>query len=108
MLDGVTVQEVAWTLTEVTRKQLVADARERAVADAVERASAYARALGLGDVRAVALAEPGMLGDQNAPAAHEAVAVMRGAVADGAGGHLDLKPGDITVESAVHARFVAS
>ena len=108
VLDGVTVRGVDWTLTEVTRTRRVADARARAVADAVERAGAYASALGLTDVRAVALAEPGMLGDQRRPAAPEAVAMMRGAVADGAGGQLDLKPEDITVESAVHARFVAS
>ncbi len=107
VLDGVTVQGVDWTLTDATRTRLVADARERAVADAVERAGSYARALGLTQVRAVALAEPGLLGAPDNPAEYEA-AVMRGAVADAAAGQLDLKPEEITVASAVHARFVAS
>lgn len=107
VLDGVSVQGVSWTLTDVTRKQLVADARARAVADAVARATAYAAALGLGDVRAVELAEPGMLGDHSRPTASQSVAAARTASSTNGGGRLDLKPEDITVDSAVHARFLA-
>lgn len=108
-LDGVTVHGVRWALTEVTRRRLVVDARERAVADAVARARVYAGALGLSDVRAVALAEPGMLGDQSRPVPAEAgIAMTRGAAKEADGGGLELKPEDITVESTVHARFAAS
>jgi len=108
-LDGVTVQGVTWTLTEVTRRRLTVDARQRAVADAVDRATVYAGALGLQDVRAVAVAEPGMLGDVTGPVAVvESTGSLRAAAAPADGPGLELKPEDLTVTAVVHARFAAS
>ncbi|UJP40969.1 SIMPL domain-containing protein [Cellulomonas palmilytica] len=108
-LDGVTMQGVRWTLTEATRRTLTLDARRRAVADALDRARVYAGALGLTDVRAVAVAEPGMLSDAGRPTGvGESVAAARTGKAAGDGAGLELKPEDITVAAAVHARFAAS
>lgn len=107
--DGVTVDGVEWALTEVTRTRLTADARTRAVQDALATATTYAQALGLSSVRPLAVADPGMLGDQSRPTAEPgAVQMARAAAAAAPAGGLDLKPEDITVAARVHARFAAS
>lgn len=105
-LDGVTVGGIEWALTVATRARLVADARERSVQDAVAKATSYATSLGLTQVRPVALAEPGMLGDHAAPTSSYVGSAMRRASADGP--ELELKPADVTIEARVHARFAAS
>ncbi|WP_273652336.1 SIMPL domain-containing protein [Cellulomonas fimi] len=107
--DGVSVGGIEWALTEVTRTRLTADARTRAVQDAVAAATTYAHALGLADVRPLAVADPGMLGDQSRPTTDPGAAQMsRAAAAAGPAGGLDLKPEDITITARVHARFAAS
>lgn len=107
--DGVTVTGVTWALTEVTKHRITAEAQHNAVRDAVDRATAYARSLGLGSVRPVALADPGMLGDETRSSGTQTAApMMRGAAAPAGDTALDLKPEDITVSSRVHARFAAS
>ncbi len=108
-LEGVTITGIRWALTEATRARLTADAQHRAVQDAVSRASAYAQSLGLAAVRPVAIAAPGMLGDESRPqsAASAAPMARAGAAAKESSG-LDLKPEDITISARVHARFAAS
>ncbi|MBD8518708.1 MULTISPECIES: SIMPL domain-containing protein [Plantibacter] len=107
--DGVTVTGVTWALTEATKHRITAEAQHNAVRDAVDRATAYARSLGLGTVRPVALADPGMLGDETRTSGTQTAApMMRGAAAPAGDTALDLKPEDITVSSRVHARFAAS
>jgi hypothetical protein len=105
--DGVTIDGIRWSLTEVTRSRLTTDSRHRAVVDAHDKAMAYARSLGLMGLRPIALADPGMLGDQSRPSsAAEAVQMSRKAATGEPS--LDLKPEDITVTARVHARFAAS
>lgn len=107
--DGVQVDGVTWELTEARRNAVLTEVRSRAVKDAMTKATVYAQSIGLGTVRAVAIADPGMLGDSGA-------AVSFGQRADMAmmrvGGspelELELKPEDIQVEASVDARFVAS
>ncbi|HXH36179.1 MAG TPA: SIMPL domain-containing protein [Plantibacter sp.] len=107
--DGVTIVGIDWALTEATKSALVVDARDRAVDDAVRKATAYARSLGLSSVRPVALADPGMLGDETRPTAAVVAAPMaRGAAAPVNERGIDLKPEDITVSGHVHARFAAN
>lgn len=107
--DGVTVTGVTWALTEATKHRITAEAQHNAVRDAVDRATAYARSLGLSAVRPVALADPGMLGDETRSSGTQTAApMMRGAAAPAGDTALDLKPEDITVSSRVHARFAAS
>ncbi|RUR00963.1 SIMPL domain-containing protein [Labedella endophytica] len=108
-IDGVTITGIDWALTEVTKARLTADARHRAVLDATERASSYAHSLGLSTLRPLALADPGMLGDETRPAApSNGVAMSRSMKADAAASGLDLKPEDITISAKVHARFSAA
>jgi len=108
VLDGVAVRGVAWALTDERAHELADHARTRAVADAVGRATAYARSLGLTSVRAVAVAEPGLLGGVDVPARPvSAKSLLRGP-ADNGGGRLDLEPEQITVAAVVHARFAAT
>ncbi len=107
--DGVTVGALEWALTK--ERQLAADAemRSRAVADAVAKATAYAHAVGLSGVTAIAIADPGMLGDQASTAGggYE-LASARGFMKMDAGtAELSLSPEDIEVSAAVDARFVA-
>jgi uncharacterized protein YggE len=108
--DSVAIDSVAWALTEARETGMTAEVRSRAVKDAVAKAGVYAQSIGLGTVKAVAIADPGMLGDlvQSAPAAE---GLMVGASARGftaAGPALSLKPEDIEVAAVVDARFLAS
>lgn len=112
---GVTVSGIDWALTEATETRLTAEARHGAVRNAVDRATAYAESLGLATVRALALADPGMLGGDaggggGAPAPAHELAFMAARKAPGGGGDegIDLKPEEITVTARAHARFAAS
>ena len=108
--DSVSVGQVSWALTEARTTGVTAEVRSRAVKDAVAKASVYAQSTGLGSVVAVAIADPGMLGDQvhGGGSAPEA-ASMRVAKAGGdSEPALSLKPEDIEVSAVVDARFIAS
>ena len=105
---GVRIDGIEWALTERTKAEAVGDVRARAVADARLKAQAYAAALGLTDLRCVALADPGMLGDRvHSSGSPVAAAFSRAAKAEAPGG-LALTPEDIAVSATVDARFVAS
>jgi hypothetical protein len=67
-IDSVTVSSITWDLTEATKTRADHEVREKAVTDAVAKATVFARSLGLQSVTAVALAEPGMLGDPSGAA----------------------------------------
>lgn len=111
-LTGVTVNSITWDLTEATKTSATVEVRSRAVKDAVAKASVFAQSIGLAHVTAIALADPGMLGDQsNAAGSQAGGGMMRSAAmkSDSAGGPaLELKPEDISVSSTVDARFVAN
>ncbi|HRN29798.1 MAG TPA: SIMPL domain-containing protein, partial [Terrimesophilobacter sp.] len=89
------------------------EARTVAVGNAVAKATSYANAVGLSTVRAVAIADPGMLGDQVGASgggiefAASAPRMMK-AMDAGGGPELNLKPQQIEVAVIVDARFVAS
>lgn len=107
---GFSLDGVVWALTEGNRRDLERAVRTRAVQDAARRAQEYADALGLGPVRAVAVADAGMLGQGlhpaggGGPAPYQRMAAM---AKDSAGGsELELSPEDIQVSADVDARFV--
>jgi uncharacterized protein YggE len=108
-VDSVTVSSIAWALTDARTTGVTAEVRSRAVKDAVAKASVYAQSIGLGSVTAVAIADPGMLGDQvhgNGPV--EAGFLRAAKVSGGASEPaLSLKPEDIEVSAVVDARFIA-
>jgi len=105
-IEGGTVSSVSWDLTEATRNAAITEVRSRSVKDAVTKASVFAQSIGLGSVTAVALADPGMLGEQGSSPSPIAEARMMKAMND-SGGSLQLKPEEIEVASVVDARFLA-
>ncbi len=68
-LDDVDRASLTWDLTDATRTSANTEVRSRAVKDAVAKAAVFAQAVGLGSVTAIALADPGMLGDHGPRAA---------------------------------------
>jgi uncharacterized protein YggE len=105
---GVRIDGIDWALTEATRTSTIADVRRRAVEDARAKAQEYAAALGLSGLTCVALADPGMLGDQVHGGGGGPVGFARVGSAGADAGGLELTPEDISVSASVDARFVAS
>ena len=101
--EGFRVAHVEWALTAKRREALEKEVRTRAVRDAVTRAQAYADALGLGQVRPVAIADAGMLGTRTESG--PSTAYMRAAAVGGAP-DVELVPEQIEVSAEVDARFV--
>jgi len=110
-LEFTRVNYVTWELTHETQLQAQTQARTRAVQDAVSKAREYAASVGLSEVSATDIADPGML---SATPATDSRGMMAGAAAMRMGGMHDgaapltLKPEDISVSAAVEARFNAS
>jgi uncharacterized protein len=101
--EGFRVSHVKWALTAQRREALLKEVRTRAVHDAVLRAQQYAEALGLGEIRPVAIADAGMLSAR--PENRSEAAYLRAAAAGG-GADVELVPEHIEVSAAVDARFV--
>ena len=111
-LGGASINQLEWALTQNSLVAATAEVRSRAVKDAVAKATVYAQSIGLGTVRATAIADPGMLGDQ-VGASGDAIQFASStrrlmAQGDTATPELSLKPEDIEVSAVVDARFVAS
>ncbi|WP_294180367.1 SIMPL domain-containing protein [uncultured Schumannella sp.] len=106
--DGVNVDGIAWGLSDAREKAALVEVRRGAVTDAVERAQAFAAALGLSGLTPIALADPGMLGDQPGGAESSMIEVASMRAMKDAGGELAFTPRDIELSAAVDARFVAS
>lgn len=111
-IENATVGSIDWDLTDATRTSAIVEVRSRAVKDAVAKATVFAQSIGLGTVKAIALADPGMLGDPTGGGNGVPGPMLRGAMkasADfGGSPQLALKPEEITVSAVVDARFVAS
>ncbi len=106
-VPGFGVDRVEWALTAARRQELVHRARSEAVGEARAKAGAYAAALGLDGVRAVALADAGMLGEGLHPLDDGGAPFARAMSAPVAGDALQLVPEDIEITAQVDARFVA-
>lgn len=108
-ISGVTIRDTIWDLTESRKLSVTAEVRSRAVKDAVSKATVFAQSIGLGTVRAIALSDPGMLGDQTGPGPVPVYDMMRTSKLESGGGPpLALKPEEIEVSAAVDARFIAT
>lgn len=105
-LEGVAIEHLDWDLTQPSRIERTRSVRDSAVRDAVSKAEAYASSLGRTTVRAVAVADPGLL--VGTPEHGAADATPRMLAARSAPGGVALKPVEITIAASVHARFVAS
>jgi len=106
-LELAQIDALEWTLDDDRLDRERAEVRRRAIGDALRKAEDYAAALGLGDVTAVALADPGMLDGSGAgsPAPRFEKAMM--AMDARAAGGLTLQPALMRLEAAVDARFSA-
>jgi len=112
--EGVTIASITWDLTEERRLSATTDVQTRAVQDATVKATTFARAAGLKKVSAVAIADPGMLGDGSsggggqpfAPQARGAGKMMM--AMDAGQPALTFTPDKIEVTIVVDARFSAS
>ncbi|MFH8250305.1 SIMPL domain-containing protein [Microbacterium sp. B2969] len=106
--DGVQVDGIDWQLTRATAKQAEADVAAEAVRVAVDRATAYARAIGLGAVSPLEIADVGLLSrDEPMPAPMPRMMKASFAADAGGGPGVELQPEDIIVSAAVEARFSA-
>lgn len=101
---GVQIGGMTWDVTAKNRRMYESDTRRAAVDDAVAKAQAYSDALRKGRVKAIQLADPGMLRQT------EGRPQMRMAGFDMAAGgspELQMTPEDITIYVEVDAKFVA-
>lgn len=105
--DGVSIAGIEWQLTEATRTAVTAEVRSRSVKDAVTKATVFAQSIGLASVSAIALADPGMLGEQGSASPDFSARAFKSEMSLDAGGGLSFKPEEIEVSSTVDARFVA-
>jgi uncharacterized protein len=111
--EGVTIASISWDLTEERRLAVTTDVQTRAVQDASVKATTFARAAGLETVTAVAIADPGMLGDGSSGGGQPFAPQARGAgkmmmAMDSGQPALTFTPDKIEVTIVVDARFLAS
>jgi uncharacterized protein YggE len=107
-VEGVEIDRISWTLTDETRKALLAEARIEAAEETVVRAQSYADALGLGPVAPVAIYEAGLRGGGNGGGNTPMYAMRAGAMGDAGGGaHVELQPRDIDVDVTLSADYEA-
>ena len=113
-VTGVQIVSITWDLTEERRLAVTTAIQERAVRDAAAKAATYARAAGLSTVQAIALADPGMLGDGSGPTdpgmprGRGSAPMMAMMASDAGGPELAFTPDRIEVSASVDARFRAS
>ncbi len=104
-LDGVDIGSFDWTLTEESVQDNTRHVRKMAVQDALDKAEVYAQSVGLVSVKALAIADPGLLG---VTAGHQDYGMATRAYAGREAEGFDLKPQDIVLRAEVHARFAAN
>lgn len=115
-LEVVTVADLRWWITRRAQRKRLAQVRDLAVRDALAKATAYTNSLGLSGIRAVAIADPGMLGAQPSPVHNAGAPMMRAAMLrsdamgapEDSGPELVFEPDRITLGADVEARFEAS
>lgn len=103
---GVTLDDVEWTLTEITRAKVEAQVLTGAVKRARDRALVMAKAAGAADVAAVEITDPGLMRHvvSAGAGAYESMSA-REAATNGDDDDLVLVPEDVVVTATVHARF---
>ncbi|GAB17122.1 hypothetical protein GOEFS_019_00350 [Gordonia effusa NBRC 100432] len=102
--EGVQIDELQWAVLRENRERYHADVRADAVRNAIAKAQSYADAVDAGTVRALILADPGML----SPGAPTGGPVTRSAMfAAPAGPALEIRSGGVEISVSVDAQFVA-
>ncbi|MEP1126529.1 MAG: SIMPL domain-containing protein [Ilumatobacter sp.] len=104
-LPGASITGIEWALTADHRTLLVAQVRAAAVRDAESKAKEYAAALGVTTVRAIAIADAGMLGEGLHPVTASGASFARMKSSDNGG--VEFAPQDVAVSADIDARFLA-
>ncbi|MBO0841700.1 MAG: SIMPL domain-containing protein [Nocardioides sp.] len=104
-VDGLTIDHVAWTLTDERRLALERDVRQEAVRQARIRAQDYADALDLGTVSVRRINDPGVGGIER-EAYFPVDEARRGAAASAP--ELGFSPDDLDITAFVEASFVVT
>lgn len=99
--DGVSLNDVEWTLTPETRRAVEAEVLAEAIADAEARAEVMAHAAHCGGVEFTKLADSGLMHTEAAPAM-----LRTASFAQDAG--FKVSPDDLTLSVTVEAQFEAS
>ena len=114
-IEAVAITDLRWWITRKTREKRIAEVRDLAVGNALAKAKGYTKSLGYSDFRAVAIADPGMLGLQPGPSPRAAGAPMMHAMrsdmasaSEESGSGFVVEPDRITLSADVEARFEAS
>lgn len=115
-IEAVTVADLNWWISRRSRQKKLAQVRDLAVQNALDKAKGYTKSLGYSTFRAVAIADPGMLGLPTPPSPYPGGGpVMRSAMrADmspasaESGPAFTLEPDRISITADVEARFEAS
>lgn len=110
---GVRLDRVEWRLTQASERKVKEAALAGAVANARARALVMAKAAGFDDVVASQVADPGLLegtiGGGGGPVQFEKADLRLASAAPVAADldpdAIDLKPEDVSISAAVHARF---
>ena len=105
--DGVSIESVDWTLTDVTRADRTLAVRAQAVTDAHARAQAYAAAAGLSLGALLAIFEPGLRPHTSASAS-DSVLFARSMTTTSSGRSFELRPSDITISASITADYEAN
>lgn len=109
LVPGVVIADLRWSLTDATRAMALAEVRSKAVDDAVVKATGYAGSVGLATIRAIAIADEGMLDGAGSPAGgRHPVDTLRMASATSGATELRFTPADLRIEAVVDARFSAT
>ena len=108
--EGVTVNDVEWTLTEVAKQAAIERAQVAAVGQASAKARRYAQAAGYSSVRPLIIADTGLLVDGGQAGGGPPAAGYSRAPAALARGSADgpvFTPEDVKIECGVEAEFEA-
>lgn len=106
-IDGFEFDGVQWVLRPKRHAALVAQVQKAAMRDAVTRAQRYADAVGLGKVRPVNIADPGMLRAGQPPIVGPEAGLAFRMSSSPSGSNVELVPKGIELSAVVDARFVA-
>lgn len=103
-IEGVGIEGLDWTLTEMKQREATRQVRSEAVRNAREKAQEYADALDLGPVHVLEIADAGMLGaNLYTSSDNVAMAYARGGTANGP--EIEFIGEDIPVATSIDARF---
>lgn len=105
-LDDLEIQSVLWELSAEELEQYTHNVQVQAIHNAQHKALTYAQAAGYSGVTFVEVADTGLL--ENTPRAERFDGGMMRAAAFKESSVMDVRPEEVTVSAAVHAKFLGN